>query len=78
MIISYAYLEQLCLVEIDKFLRPNGKKLDDFGCLPKIVSPVVEVYSNVLLANELSYDRGEMLAKYELYFKSLNTRQLSA
>ena len=77
LIISDADIEQLCLLEIDKFLRRNGKKLADFGCLPKIVSPVAEVYSNVLLANELSYDRGEMLAKHELYFRSLNVEQLS-
>jgi len=69
---------QLCLVEIDNFLRLNGKTLEDFDCMPKITSPAVEAFNNVLLANEMSYDCEEMLLKHYEYFSNLNQGQLHA
>ena len=78
LIISDEDLKQLCLVEIDKLLRLNGKTLDDFESMPKLSSVVVEVFDNVLLANELGYDQDEMLTKHGLYFSNLNEGQLSA
>ena len=78
LIISDEDLKQLCLLEIDKLLRFNGKTLDDFESMPKLSSVVVEVFDNVLLANELGYDQDEMLTKHGLYFSNLNEGQLSA
>lgn len=78
LIISDEDLKQLCLVEIDKLLRLNGKTLDDFESMPKLSSVVVEVFDNVLLANELGYDQDEMLMKHVHYFSNLNEGQLSA
>jgi len=70
-------LKELCLVEIDKLLRLNGKTLEDFECMPKISVPVVEAFNNVLLANELSYDSEEMLVRHGECFSNLNEGQLN-
>jgi len=78
LVISEADLKELCLVEIDKLLRLNGKTLEDFDCMPRISTPVVEAFNNVLLANELSYDPQEMLIKHDEYFPNLNEGQLDA
>jgi hypothetical protein len=71
-------LKQLCLVEIDKFLRLNGKSLEDFDCMPKIVSPDIVPFDNILLANELSYEVSEMLSKHNDLYVNLNEDQLAA
>lgn len=78
MIISDEDLKQLCLVEIDKLLRLNGKTLNDFESMPKLSSTVVDAFDNVLLANELSYDQDEMFMRHAEYFSRLNDGQLSA
>lgn len=52
--------------------------MDDFESMPKLSSVVVEVYDNVLLANEEVYDQYEMLSKHGHYFSNLNEGQLSA
>jgi len=36
------------------------------------------VFDNVLLANELGYDQGEMLLKHDRFFSKLNEGQLYA
>ncbi|MCH79500.1 ATP-dependent DNA helicase PIF1 [Trifolium medium] len=78
LVISSEDLKQLCLIEIDKILRPNGKCLADYKCMPKIHAGGVETTNNLLIDNELSYDRGEMLLKHDDLFRSLNDEQLSA
>jgi hypothetical protein len=71
-------LKQLCLIEIDKILLDNGKSLEDFECMPQINSPNVQPFDNILLANELSYDTGEMIAKHGELFQTLNEEQMFA
>ncbi|XP_045823935.1 uncharacterized protein LOC123916509 [Trifolium pratense] len=78
LVISSEDLQQLCLIEIDKILRPNGKCLADYKCMPKIHAGGVETAENLLIFNELSYDRCEMLSKHNELFRSLNEEQLSA
>ncbi|GAU39042.1 hypothetical protein TSUD_59980 [Trifolium subterraneum] len=78
LVISCENLKQLCLIEIDKTLRPNGKLMSDFKFMPKINTPVAEPFNNLLIANELSYDAGEMFVKHAEIFKSLNDDQLVA
>jgi hypothetical protein len=76
--ISSDDLKQLCLIEIDKILRSNGKSLEDFECMPQLDNPIVQPYDNILLANELSYDSVEMLSKHDELFSSLNREQMFA
>jgi hypothetical protein len=71
-------LQQICLCEIDKQLRLNGKTLDEHECMPKILCPDVDPFGNVLIANKLSYDSDEMLKKHEEYYRNLNHEQLVA
>jgi hypothetical protein len=78
LVISDDDLKQFCLIDIDKFLRLNGKELGEYDCMPKILNPSPVIFNNVLLANELSYDHDEMFAKHEEHFKLLNGDQLSA
>jgi hypothetical protein len=78
LVISEDDLKQFCLIDIDKFLRLNGKELGEYDCMPKILNPSPVIFNNVLLANELSYDHDEMFAKHEEHFKLLNSDQLSA
>ncbi|XP_045797724.1 uncharacterized protein LOC123891897 [Trifolium pratense] len=78
LLISNDDLKQLCLYEIDKNLRQNGKLLENFSCMPKLDLPDHVPFNNILLANELSYDSEEMLILHRNCFASLNTEQLSA
>ena len=78
MTISSDDLKQLCLIEIDKLLRGNGKSLEDFECMPKLDSYVDEPFNNILLANELSYDSAKMFSKHGDLFVNLNEEQLFA
>jgi hypothetical protein len=66
------------LIEIDKNLLNNGKSLQDFECMPQINSPDVQPFDNILLANELSYDTAEMIAKHGELFQTLNEEQMFA
>ena len=78
LIISDEDLKELCLVEIDKLLRLNGKTLDDYESMSKLSSVVSKVFDSVLLANELAYDQNEMLTMHGHYFSNLNEGQLSS
>ncbi|GAU48402.1 hypothetical protein TSUD_405470 [Trifolium subterraneum] len=71
-------IKQMCLVEIDRYLRPNGKRLSDFGCMPGIDSPNVIPFHNLFIVNKLSYDCCEMLSEHDSLFKSLNFEQFVA
>jgi hypothetical protein len=78
LVISEAELKRLCLVEIDKILRPNGRCLADFQFMPKIDTSDIDPFDNLFIANELSYDCVEMATKHDDLFRSLNKDQLSA
>ncbi|PNY00027.1 ATP-dependent DNA helicase PIF1, partial [Trifolium pratense] len=78
LIISNEELKRLCLVEIDKILRVNGRCLNDFECMPRINTEDIDPFDNLFVANELSYDCSDMFAKHEELFMSLNKEQLSA
>ncbi|PNY14174.1 ATP-dependent DNA helicase PIF1 [Trifolium pratense] len=78
LIISPEELKRLCLVEIDKILRANGKCLNDYEFMPKINTEDIDPFDNLFIANELSYDSGEMYIKHEELFRTLNKEQLLA
>jgi ATP-dependent DNA helicase PIF1 len=77
-VISPEEIKRLCLTEIDKILRANGRTLSDFECMPQIQFDDVDIFDNIFIANELSYDADEMRLKHEELFTSLNHEQLSA
>ncbi|PNX74150.1 ATP-dependent DNA helicase PIF1, partial [Trifolium pratense] len=47
LVISSEELEQPCLLDIDNFLRDNGKYLDDYDCMPKLYMLFEEHISNL-------------------------------
>lgn len=71
-------LKILTLVETDKLLHPNGKRLSDFDCMPKIPDYAGDLSENILILNEVSYDKQEMLSLHVEHFKNLNAEQLHA
>jgi ATP-dependent DNA helicase PIF1 len=71
-------LRQLCLQDIDGFLRQNGKTLANYKCMPKLLNPVVGRFNNILIENELRYDLGEMKQLHTEHLSNLNSEQLFA
>jgi ATP-dependent DNA helicase PIF1 len=71
-------LQQLCLLDIDNFLRDNGKCLGDYKCMPKLLINNVGRFNNVLIENEFKYDRDEMKKLFEEHVRNLNSDQLAA
>ncbi|XP_045792256.1 ATP-dependent DNA helicase PIF1-like isoform X2 [Trifolium pratense] len=67
-----------CLIEIEKLLRLNGKTLKDYACMPYVDFSELGVFENILLANELMYDKVDMLAKHKEYYSNLNFSQKAA
>ncbi|WJX83022.1 DNA helicase [Trifolium repens] len=78
LVISQEDLKYMCLVEIDKILRCNGRCLADFDFMPKIDTSDIDPFDNIFITNELSYDCVEMVTKHTEMFRSLNKDQLSA
>jgi hypothetical protein len=78
LIISPEDMKRLCLIEVDKILRVNGRCLSDFECMPQIEIDEVDPFDNIFIANELSHDCDEMRSKHDEFYRSLNQEQLSA
>ncbi|MCH79354.1 ATP-dependent DNA helicase PIF1 [Trifolium medium] len=78
LIMSFEDLKQLCLLDIDNFLRENGKCLDDYKCMPKLRAENAGRFNNILIENEFKYDRDEMKRLYEEHVSNLNSDQLDA
>ncbi|WJX28646.1 DNA helicase [Trifolium repens] len=57
LVMSNEDLQQFCLLEIDTYLRENGKCLDDFECMPKLLISNNGNFNNILLDNELRNTR---------------------
>jgi ATP-dependent DNA helicase PIF1 len=71
-------LQQLCLLDIDNFLRDNGKCLDNYMSMPKLLIDNVGRFNNILVENEFKYDCEEMKRLYEEHVANLNSDQLAA
>jgi ATP-dependent DNA helicase PIF1 len=76
--ISPEDLKEMCLIEIEKFLRENGKSLNDYECMPKLKDPNPGMFDNILLENEYQYDYDQMKSLHEEHKNNLNSDQLSA
>jgi ATP-dependent DNA helicase PIF1 len=68
----------LCLRDIDDFLRQNGKSLDDYKFMPKLLVSNNGRFNNVLIENEFAYDYDEMKNLFEEHIAKLNVEQLAA
>jgi ATP-dependent DNA helicase PIF1 len=78
LVISLEDQQQLCLLDVDNFLRDNGRCLDDYKCMPKLSISNNGRFNNVLIENELNYDLGVMKGLFEEIFSNLNPEQLAA
>jgi ATP-dependent DNA helicase PIF1 len=77
-VLSPEALKEICLIEIEKFLRENGKTLSDYECMPQLKEPNHGMFNNILLENEYQYDPDEMKALHDEHVNNLNSDQLSA
>ncbi|XP_045821889.1 uncharacterized protein LOC123914761 [Trifolium pratense] len=78
LVISSEELEQICLLDIDNFLRDNGKCLNDYDCMPKLHSSNNGRFNNILIENEFKYDYNEMKLLFQEHISNLNTQQMAA
>ncbi|XP_057452827.1 uncharacterized protein LOC130744679 [Lotus japonicus] len=58
-------LKNLCLIEIEKFLQENGRSLKEFPCLPYPKFTEAYNFENRFVADELNYNKDEMLKIHE-------------
>jgi ATP-dependent DNA helicase PIF1 len=77
-VLSPETLKEFCLIEIENFLRENGKTLSDYECMPQLKEPKPGMFNNILLENEYQYDPDEMKSLHDEHVNNLNSDQLSA
>jgi ATP-dependent DNA helicase PIF1 len=77
-VLSPETLKEFCLIEIEIFLRENGKTLSDYECMPQLKEPKPGMFNNILLENEYQYDPDEMKSLHDEHVNNLNSDQLSA
>jgi ATP-dependent DNA helicase PIF1 len=77
-VLSPETLKEFCLIEIEIFLRENGKTLSDYECMPQLKEPKPGMFNNILLENEYQYDPDEMNSLHDEHVNNLNSDQLSA
>jgi ATP-dependent DNA helicase PIF1 len=78
LVISPNDLKQLCLLDIDNYLRENGKCLKNYKCMPELLISNNGRFNNVLIENEFKYDLDEMRSLYQEHISMLNADQLVA
>lgn len=71
--LSDAEKKQYALIEIEKLLKSNGTSLEKWKSMPKPIPDVVN--NNVLIMDELSYDRQELEADLERDIPKLTDEQ---
>jgi hypothetical protein len=78
LVISPDDLKQLCLLDIDNYLRENGKCLKNYKCMPELLISNNGRFNNILIENEFKYDLDEMRSLYQEHISMLNADQLVA
>ena len=68
-------IKDFALHEIDQILRESGKSLSDYPPMPIPTSAHVDITSNSLLMEELSYNVDDLLAQKDGLINSLTTQQ---
>ncbi|XP_045820117.1 uncharacterized protein LOC123913423 [Trifolium pratense] len=77
-VMSHEDLKESCLIEIDNYLRANGKSLEDYECMPKLKEQNNGIFNNILLENEFNYDYDDMRILHNEHVGNLNSEQLFA
>ncbi|XP_057432816.1 uncharacterized protein LOC130725620 [Lotus japonicus] len=68
-------LQNLCLIEIEKILQGNGRSLKEFPCLPYPKFSDIHNFENRFIADELNYNRDEMVKIHDELVGSLTSEQ---
>ncbi|XP_057452636.1 uncharacterized protein LOC130744471 [Lotus japonicus] len=68
-------LQNLCLIEIEKILQGNGRSLKEFPCLPYPKFSEIHTFENRFVADELNYNRDEMVKIHDELVSSLTSEQ---
>ncbi|XP_057418906.1 uncharacterized protein LOC130713124 [Lotus japonicus] len=68
-------LQNLCLIEIEKILQGNGRSLKEFPCLPYPKFSEIQNFENRFVADELNYNRDEMVKIHDELVSSLTSEQ---
>lgn len=68
-------MKNLCLIEIEKLLRGNGKSLKNFKKMPQPDYTNVAQFGNKFIADELSYNRDEMARIHDQLSSMLSPEQ---
>ncbi|XP_057453914.1 uncharacterized protein LOC130745569 [Lotus japonicus] len=68
-------LQNLCLIEIEKILQGNGRSLKEFPCLPYPKFSEIHNFENRFIADELNYNRDEMVKIHDELVGSLTSEQ---
>ncbi|XP_045810788.1 uncharacterized protein LOC123905205 [Trifolium pratense] len=75
--LTEAQLENLTLIEIEKYLEANIKSLTDFPCLPFPNDYVTAELGNRLIYDELNYDVHQQREEFLQLYQSLTDEQRS-
>ncbi|KAJ1433085.1 ATP-dependent DNA-helicase PIF1 [Sesbania bispinosa] len=68
-------LHTLCLLEVNKLLMANDKKLKDFHSMPHPTESTFPQYANILIFNKLNFNPGEMKTLHDDCLPKLNAPQ---
>nr|GEV90231.1 hypothetical protein [Tanacetum cinerariifolium] len=69
------HLKNLCLQSIDSILRTNGSSLDSFPGMPLLDMEFIRNHTNILIHDELCYNKDELVTEHETLFLNLTTEQ---
>ncbi|GKD72870.1 putative DNA helicase Pif1-like protein, partial [Tanacetum coccineum] len=69
------HLKNLCLQSIDSILRTNGSSLDSFPGMPLPDMEFIRNHTNVLIHDELCYNKDELVTEHETLFSNLTSEQ---
>jgi ATP-dependent DNA helicase PIF1 len=68
-------LKNLCLIEIERLLRLNGRTLRQYECLPFPDMTDNAVFENSFIVDELNYNRDEMKSKLHSFLQLMTDEQ---
>ncbi|KAL6560660.1 hypothetical protein OROGR_004219 [Orobanche gracilis] len=68
-------LQNLCLMEIENLLQSNGRSLKEFPCMPYPHFAEIVNFENKFIADELNYNKEEMMTLHDELVRTLTTEQ---
>lgn len=70
-------IKELALIDIDNILRCNGRSLQDYPPLPIPVALSIENSTNLLMLEELDYDKVSLTEEFKSLYSKLTNEQLN-